>query len=375
MLQSGSQVKVLATSREHLRVAGETTYPVPALAAPDPQKESSATTLSQYAAVRMFLDRASAAQPAFKVTSANAKAVAEICHRLDGIPLALELAAARVRALSVENIAVRLSNRFHLLTGGDRTALPRQQTLRASIDWSYDLLTTPERTLLRRFAIFSGGWTLEAAEAVAAFGDVDESDVLDLLTRLVADIEELQNFYLRVVSPIVIALMISLFTFGIFSIFSIGIAWVALAFLILTGLGVPWLSELLSRGLGKQQVKARAELNIQIVDGLQGIQDVLAFGCSHARLEGIAACDRALGQVQRRMARITGSQIALGDLLMNTAMWVLIILAIPLVSTGYIDGVYLGVIGGEPPTPKLALSSVKSLELTTSSPLKSARAS
>src|SRR5438132_4759695 len=133
----------------------------------------------------MFLDRASAAQPAFKVTSANAKAVAEICHRLDGIPLALELAAARVRALSVENIAVRLSNRFHLLTGGDRTALPRQQTLRASIDWSYDLLTTPERTLLRRFAIFSGGWTLEAAEAVAAFGDVDESDVLDLLTRLV----------------------------------------------------------------------------------------------------------------------------------------------------------------------------------------------
>jgi len=167
----------------------------------------------------------------------------------------------------------------------------------------------------------------------------------DLLTRLVADIEELQNFYLRVVSPIVIALMISLFTFGIFSIFSIGVAWVALAFLVLTGLGVPWLSELLSRGLGKQQVKARAELNIQIVDGLQGMQDVLAFGCSHARLEDVAACDRALGQVQRRMARITGLQIALGDLLMNTAMWVLIILAIPLVSTGYIDGVYLGVIG------------------------------
>lgn len=185
LLQSGSQVKVLATSREHLRVTGETTYPVPALAVPDPQKESSPAVLSQYAAVRMFLDRASAAQPAFKVTSTNAKAVAEICHRLDGIPLALELAAARVRALSVENIAGRLSNRFHLLTGGDRTALPRQQTLRASIDWSYDLLTTPERTLLRRLAIFSGGWTLEAAEAVAAFGDVDEPDVLDLLTHLV----------------------------------------------------------------------------------------------------------------------------------------------------------------------------------------------
>ncbi len=166
----------------------------------------------------------------------------------------------------------------------------------------------------------------------------------DLLTHLVADIEELQNFYLRAVSPIVIALMISLFTFGIFSIFSIGIAWVALAFLALTGLGMPFLLGLLSHGLGKEQVKARAELNIQIVDGLQGIQDVLAFGHSHTRLEGVVACDRALGQVQRRMARITGLQIALSDLLMNTAMWVLLILAIPLVSTGYIDGVYLGVI-------------------------------
>jgi ATP-binding cassette subfamily C protein CydC len=167
----------------------------------------------------------------------------------------------------------------------------------------------------------------------------------DLLTRLVSDIEELQNFYLRVVSPIVIALIISLLTFGIFSIFSIGMAWVALAFLALAGLGVPCLSQLLSRGLGKQQIKVRSELNIQIVDGLQGIQDALAFGYSHARLEGVVACDRALGQVQRRMARITGLQIALVDLLMNTAMWVLIILAIPLVSTGYIDGVYLGAIG------------------------------
>jgi ATP-binding cassette, subfamily C, bacterial CydC len=167
----------------------------------------------------------------------------------------------------------------------------------------------------------------------------------DLLARLVADIEELQNFYLRVVSPIVVALVMSLFAFGIFSIFSVGMAWVALDFLVLTGLGVPCLAASLSHGLGKQQVKARAELNIQVVDGLQGIQDVLAFGHSHAQLEGVAACDRALGQVQRRMARITGLQIALGDLLMNTAMWVLIILAIPLVSTGYIDGVYLGVIG------------------------------
>jgi len=167
----------------------------------------------------------------------------------------------------------------------------------------------------------------------------------DMLARLVADIEELQNFYLRVVSPMVVALVISLFTFGIFSIFSMGLAWVALAFLAAAGLGVPILTLSLSRGLGKQQVKARAELNTQVVDGLQGIQDVLAFGRSHAQLESVAACDRTLGQVQRRMATIKGLQTALNDLLMNTAMWVLIILAIPLVATQYIDGVYLGVIG------------------------------
>lgn len=167
----------------------------------------------------------------------------------------------------------------------------------------------------------------------------------DMLARLVADIEELQNFYLRVVSPMVVALVISLFTFGIFSIFSIGLAWVALAFLAAAGLGVPVLTLSLSRGLGKQLVKARAELNTQVVDGLQGIQDVLAFGRSHAQVESVAACDRTLGQVQHRMARITGLQTALNDLLMNTAMWVLIILAIPLVATQYIDGVYLGVIG------------------------------
>lgn len=167
----------------------------------------------------------------------------------------------------------------------------------------------------------------------------------DMLARLVADIEELQNVYLRVVSPMVVALVINLFTFGIFSIFSTGLAWVALAFLVAAGLGVPCLSAWLSRGLGKQQVAARALLHTRVVDGLQGIQDVLAFGRGHAQLESVAACDRALGRVQRRMATITGLQSALGDLLMNTAMWVLIILAIPLVATRYIDGVYLGVIG------------------------------
>ncbi len=167
----------------------------------------------------------------------------------------------------------------------------------------------------------------------------------DMLTRLVADIEELQNFYLRVVSPIIVALVISLLTFAIFSIFSIGMAWVSLAFLVLAGLGVPCLAASLARGLGQQQVRARAELNIQVVDGLQGARDVLAFGRTHAQIESVAACDRALGQVQRRMARVTGLQMALGDLLMNTAMWVLLLMAIPLVATGNIDGVYLGAIG------------------------------
>ncbi len=167
----------------------------------------------------------------------------------------------------------------------------------------------------------------------------------DMLARLVADIEGLQDVYLRVVSPMVVALVISLFTFSVFSIFSMGMAWVALAFLATAGLGVPGLSASLSRGLGKQQVDARAELNTQVVDGLQGIQDVLAFGRSHAQLESVAACDRSLGHVQRRMATITGLQTALHDLLMNTAMWVLMIMAIPLVTSRYIDGVYLSVIG------------------------------
>lgn len=185
LLHSGSHVKVLASSRESLHVAGETIYPVSALAAPDPQASLTLVALMQYDAVRLFIDRAVAVQPAFRVTQQNAIAVAEICHRLDGIPLALELAAARVSALSVEQIAAHLSDRFRLLTRGDRTALPRQQTLRASIDWSYDLLSEAERTLLRRLSVFAGGWTLEAAEAVGAEGEVGHHDVLDLLARLV----------------------------------------------------------------------------------------------------------------------------------------------------------------------------------------------
>ena len=185
LLHAGPGVRVLTSSREPLHLTGETSYPLPSLAVPDRHWNITPAALTQYEAVHLFTDRALAVKPAFQVTQENASAIAEICHRLDGIPLALELAAARVRALSVEQIATRLSDRFRLLTSGDRTAMPRQQTLRACIDWSYDLLTAPERTLLQRLSAFAGGWTLEAAEAIGAAGDIVEPDVLDLLTHLV----------------------------------------------------------------------------------------------------------------------------------------------------------------------------------------------
>jgi predicted ATPase len=124
--------------------------------------------LTGFEATRLFVERAAAAWPSFAATPANAHAVARVCHRLDGIPLAIELAAARVGVLSVEQIAARLDDRFRLLTGGSRTALPRHQTLKGLVDWSYDLLAGPERTLLRRLSVFAGGWTLEAAEAVCS---------------------------------------------------------------------------------------------------------------------------------------------------------------------------------------------------------------
>jgi predicted ATPase/class 3 adenylate cyclase len=185
LLQAGSRIKILASSREPLRTTGETTYHLMPLGVPDTRRENTPEALSRYESVRLFLDRACAAQPSFCVTPENSAAVAEICTRLDGIPLALELAAARVRVLSAERIAERLGDRFRLLTGGSRTALPRQQTLRALIDWSYDLLTPPERALLQRLAVFAGGWTLDAAEAVGAGGTIEAADVLEVLTHLV----------------------------------------------------------------------------------------------------------------------------------------------------------------------------------------------
>ncbi|MET0917912.1 MAG: adenylate/guanylate cyclase domain-containing protein, partial [Burkholderiales bacterium] len=185
LMRRGPQARILASSREPLRVPGEVCFPVHALAVPGAQDSVAADALPQYPAVRLLVDRATAARPTFSLTEDNARAVAEICQRLDGIPLAIELAAARVRALSVESIAARLNDRFHLLTGGSRTALPRHQTLRALIDWSYDLLTESEGILFRRLAVFSGGWTLEAAEAVCSGDAVDESDVLNILTDLI----------------------------------------------------------------------------------------------------------------------------------------------------------------------------------------------
>jgi len=184
LLAAGPNLKVLATSREPLHVAGEVTFPLPGLGTPDPDQPPTVAGLNEYDAVRLFVDRAHAVQPAFAVTIGNAAAVAGICHRLDGIALAIELAAARLRGMTVEKIAERLSDRFSLLTGGDRTAMKRQQTLRATLDWSHDLLLDPERVVLRRLAVFAGGWTLEAAETVAATGTIRSEDVLDLLGNL-----------------------------------------------------------------------------------------------------------------------------------------------------------------------------------------------
>ena len=185
LLATAPGVTILASSREPLNIRGERTYLLAPLTAPQPAPALNSAAIGGYAAVQLFVERATAARPEFSITDANAGAVAEICHRLDGIPLALELAAARLRSMSVEAIAARLSDRFRLLTGGDRTAQPRQQTLRALIDWSHDLLEEQERILFRRLAVFAGGFTLDAAERVAAGGDLVQTDVLDLLARLV----------------------------------------------------------------------------------------------------------------------------------------------------------------------------------------------
>ena len=185
LLSRSAELTVLATSREPLGVAGETTWRIPPLALPSASGAATPDTLTVYDAVTLFVERARQARPKFVVTIENAPAVAEIFVRLDGIPLAIELAAARVRVLSPEGILAGLDDRFRLLTGGSKRGLARQQTLAASVEWSYDLLTDAERSMLRRLAVFAGGFTLDAAEAVAAGGDIEALQVLDLLTSLV----------------------------------------------------------------------------------------------------------------------------------------------------------------------------------------------
>ena len=185
VLRGSAGTRTLATSREALGIAGEVAWRMPSLQAADPDADWSVEQLGGYAATRLFVQRAVAASATFRLTAENAAAVARICHQLDGIPLALELAAARVQAMRVEQVAERLRDRFALLTRGSRTALQRHQTLRSMIDWSHDLLSESERLLLRRLSVFAGGWSLEAAEAVCSDHRLATGEVMDLLAYLV----------------------------------------------------------------------------------------------------------------------------------------------------------------------------------------------
>jgi predicted ATPase/DNA-binding CsgD family transcriptional regulator len=191
LLDSCPHLRILATSREALDVTGEVRWIVPPLSVPEPQgtpsseDSSSSEGLEGYESVRLFIERAKGRAPNFSLSLQNAPAVAEICWRLEGIPLAIELAAARVGTLSLEQISERLVGSLELLTRGGRTAVPRQRTLKGTLDWSYDLLSETEQTLFDRLSVFTGGWTLEAAEAVGAGEGVEEGEVLDLLSGLV----------------------------------------------------------------------------------------------------------------------------------------------------------------------------------------------
>jgi predicted ATPase/DNA-binding CsgD family transcriptional regulator len=185
LLSTCPRLRILATSREALNIPGELVWLVPSLPLPQTSSLPPPGELAQYGAIQLFIERATAVLPSFALTAENAGAVLQICSRLDGIPLATELAAARVNVLTVEQIAARLDDAYRLLTGGRRTALPRQQTLRATMDWSYSLLSEQERILFRRLSVFAGGCTLEAAEAICTDEGIAEDEVLDVLTHLV----------------------------------------------------------------------------------------------------------------------------------------------------------------------------------------------
>src|SRR5215217_2660055 len=185
LLRTCPDIEILATSREPLRISGESNLVVPSLSVPDPARTPPAGELVGYEAVRLFVERARAVDAGFAPTERNATAVARLCRKLDGIPLALELAAARMRVLSVEQISEKLEDPLRLLTKGSRTAAPRHQTLRATLQWSYGLLNEAERALFGRLSVFVGGFTLEAAEVVGAGEGVEAEEVLDLLSQLV----------------------------------------------------------------------------------------------------------------------------------------------------------------------------------------------
>jgi predicted ATPase/DNA-binding SARP family transcriptional activator/tetratricopeptide (TPR) repeat protein len=183
LLVSCDRLRVLATSREPLAVPGEVQLAIPPLDIPPP--DAVPQEMPAYDAVRLFADRAGAALPAFRLDAATAGPVAEVCRRLDGIPLALELAAARVKTLAVGELAARLDDRFRLLTAGPRTAEARQRTLRATVEWSHQLLPEPEQVLFRRLSVFRGGWSADAAERVCAGGGIDRGEIVGLLAGLV----------------------------------------------------------------------------------------------------------------------------------------------------------------------------------------------
>ena len=184
LLQSCPELHVLATSREALGITGEVAWPVPSLSLPDLRLLPDVESLPRYESARLFVERVVAVKPTFTLTEQNAPSVAHICYRLDGIPLAIELAAARAKMLSVEDISKRLDDCFRLLSAGSRMAMPRHKTLHATMDWSYELLSLEERALLRRLSVFAGGFTLEAAESVCAGQDLERDAVLESLSYL-----------------------------------------------------------------------------------------------------------------------------------------------------------------------------------------------
>jgi predicted ATPase/DNA-binding CsgD family transcriptional regulator len=184
LLRACPNVHVLATSRQPLGMSGEVTLTVPSLSMPDQGPVAAGSRLTDYEAIALFAERAVAALPGFQLVAPNRDEVIQLCRRLDGIPLAIELAAVRLKALSVEQIVERLDDRFRLLTAGNRTAMPRHQTLQATIEWSYGLLSEPEQKLWTRLSIFAGGFDIAAAEQVCAGDGIDEVEVFDLIAGL-----------------------------------------------------------------------------------------------------------------------------------------------------------------------------------------------